>query len=170
MNKQLFIFVFFTFYCIQAKTQELIRDSIFEKSESILVVQKVTLDWLPTYDEALELSKKTKKPVMIYFTGSDWCAPCISLDKELFYTEKFKNYADQHLILLEVDSPRQQDLLSNEKMSENLYLKQKYNVKSFPTLLFVNHRGKVFAEKKGYILTEYYFPYIQSVVYDYQKK
>lgn len=161
------IFVFFTAFI---SAQNSVQDSIKSSNDTVLVENKVRLNWMQTYDAALDLSKQQKKPVMIYFTGSDWCAPCIQLDRELFYTKKFKDFSDQNLIMLEVDIPRQQDLLSDEKMSENLYLKQKYKVNSFPTLLFVNHKGKVFAEKKGYILTEYYFPYIQNVVYDYKKK
>ena len=90
--------------------------------------------------------------MLIYFTGSDWCGPCILLDKELFHTEKFKELSDEALLLLEVDSPRNQTLLSQDKISENLYLKNKYKVRSFPTLVFVNHKGKKIAEKKGYII------------------
>lgn len=129
--------------------------------------EKVDLNWVPSFYDALKTAKWERKPVMLYFTGSDWCAPCIKLDKELFYTQRFKNFADENLVIVEVDIPRRKDILSKRKLKENLYLQKKYKVKSFPTLLFVNHRGKKFAEKKGYVLTEYYFPYIQSVVDEY---
>lgn len=125
------------------------------------------LKWETTYANALKRSKNENKPVLIYFTGSDWCGPCIKLDKELFHTNKFKKLSNEFLILLEVDSPRRQDLLSREKISENIYLKNKYKINSFPTLLFVNFRGRKIAEKKGYIMTAYYYPFINSVLDDY---
>ncbi|MEN8834514.1 MAG: thioredoxin family protein [Polaribacter sp.] len=125
------------------------------------------LNWETTYTNALKRSKKENKPVLIYFTGSDWCGPCIKLDKELFHTEKFKKLSNEFLILLEVDSPKRQDLLSQEKISENSYLKNKYKINSFPTLLFVNYKGRKVGEKKGYIMVEYYYPFIESVINNY---
>lgn len=125
------------------------------------------LNWIPTYKEALKKSKKEKKPVLIYFTGSDWCGPCKLLDKNLFHTEKFRTLADKYLILLEVDIPRRVDLLSPDKMKENRILQKKYSVNSFPTLMVVNHRGKKIAEKKGYIMTEYYYPFLQTQINKY---
>ena len=139
-------------------------DSTDVNVAEVEVVDKIELDWVATYKDALRKSKKEKKPVLIYFTGSDWCGPCKVLDKDLFHTEKFKAIADKNLVLLEVDIPRRKDIVSADKMSENLYLQSKYKVKAFPTLMMVNHRGKKIAEKKGYVITEYYYPFFQSVI------
>lgn len=135
--------------------------------ELVTNTNEIKLDWIATYKEALKKSKKEKKPVLIYFTGSDWCGPCKILDKELFHTERFKTLSDKNLVLLEVDIPRRRDLVAPDKMKENLYLQSKYRVKSFPTLMMVNHRGKKIAEKKGYVITEYYYPFFQSVINSY---
>ena len=151
----------------QEVRKDSVLDSLHINSKKLELVDSIKLNWIATYDEALEISKKENKPILLYFTGSDWCGPCKVLDKELFHTEKFKELSDKNLVLLEVDIPRKHDLLSPDKISENLYLKEKYRVKSFPTLLFVNHKGKKISEKSGYVITEYYFPYIQSVVYNY---
>lgn len=151
----------------QEVRKDSVLDSIQINSKKLELVDSIKLNWVATFDEALEISKKENKPVLLYFTGSDWCGPCKVLDKELFHTEKFKELSDKNLVLLEVDIPRRHDLLSPDKISENLYLKEKYKVNSFPTLLFVNHKGKKISEKRGYVITEYYFPYIQSVVYNY---
>ena len=139
-------------------------DSTDVKVAEIEVVNKIELDWVATYKEALKKSKKENKPVLMYFTGSDWCGPCKILDKDLFHTEKFKALADKDLVLLEVDIPRRTDIISADKMNENLYLQSKYKVRAFPTLMMVNHRGKKIAEKKGYVMTEYYYPFFQSVI------
>ena len=142
--------------------QEVKKDTI-----KLREIPMIALNWSSTYKEALKKSKKQKKPVLIYFTGSDWCGPCKILDRELFHTERFKNLSDNNFILLEVDIPRRRDLIEPDKMSENLYLQKKYRVKSFPTLLMVNHRGRKIAEKSGYVLTEYYYPFFQKVINKY---
>jgi thioredoxin-related protein len=126
------------------------------------------LDWVISYDEALKKSKNEKKPILIYFKGSDWCAPCKVIDTELFGSQRFKELSDKSLVLLEVDIPKQIDLLPVEKMTDNYYLKSKFNIKSFPTILIVDYKGKVIAEKKGYIITEYYFPFLEQEIRKYK--
>lgn len=153
-----------------ANSQEITIDSLQNKTQDsikTIEIPKIELNWMSTYEDALKRAKEIKKPVLIYFTGSDWCAPCKVLDNDLFHTEKFKNLSDSDLVLLEVDIPRRKDLLSPDKMSENLYLQRKYKVKSFPTLLMVNHRGKKIGEKTGYVITEYYYPFFQSIIRKY---
>ena len=132
--------------------------------EGFSEVREIKLNWMPNYKKALKKSKKERKPVLIYFTGSDWCGPCKILDRDLFHTEKFKALADKDLVLLEVNIPRRLDIISPEKMIENKGIQKKYKVKAFPTLMFVNHKGRKIAEKKGYIMTEYYYPFFQSQI------
>ena len=138
-------------------------------SQEIISIEEdvVALNWEDSYKAALKKSKKEKKPVLIYFTSSDWCGPCKVLDKKLFHTEKFKELADNDLILYEADDPRNKDIISKEKLEVNYKLKRKYKIRSFPTLVFVNHKGKMIGYKKGLILTEYYYPFFQSVIENY---
>lgn len=168
MNRVPLIFVVFllSICCAFGQLADESRDSITEvvKNNTEVAAEKVKLNWMSSYEDALKKAKKESKPVLIYFTGSDWCAPCITLDKQFFYTHRFKDLSDKELVLLEVDFPKNQNLLPQDKISENLYLKERYKVSSFPTLLFVNHRGRKVAEKNGYILPEYYYPFIESVV------
>ena len=136
-------------------------------SSETAVTEEIHLNWTPTFKEALKKSKKENKPVLIYFTGSDWCGPCMVLDKKLFHTEKFKTIADKDLILYEADNPRNKNLVAPDKLKVNNNLKKKYKISSYPALVFVNHRGKMIDSKKGLILTEYYYPFIQSVIVNY---
>mgnify|MGYP005990108407 CR=1 FL=1 len=149
------VFCFFVLGAFQA--QEVIDDTL----------NVSTANWESSFKIALKKSKKEKKPVLIYFTGSDWCGPCKVLDKKLFHSEKFIAIAKKDLILYEADSPRNTDILSPEKLKANIGLKRKYKIKSFPTLVMVNHRGKMIGYKKGLILTEYYYPFFQSVIDNY---
>lgn len=128
------------------------------------VKEEIVLNWVSSYKEALKKSKNENKPVLIYFTGSDWCGPCITLDRKLFHTEKFKTFADNNLILYMADYPRNLDLVDAETKEANIKLKKKYKQTAFPTLLMVNHKGKLLGTKKGVYMTEYYFPFFKSIV------
>lgn len=156
--------IFFVFLICLFTSQINFGQDVVDSNEEIAEANEITLNWMPSYKEALKKSKKEKKPILIYFTGSDWCGPCKLLDKNLFHTEKFKALADKDLVLLEIDIPRRLDIISPEKMIENKAIQQKYKVNAFPTLLIINHRGKKVAEKKGYILTQYYYPFLQSEI------
>tara|TARA_R110002049_G_scaffold82223_5_gene209278 strand:+ start:578 stop:1054 length:477 start_codon:yes stop_codon:yes gene_type:complete len=138
-----------------------------EDIDSLPVEEVVSANWESSYKTALKKSKKENKPVLIYFTGSDWCGPCKILDKKLFHSDKFKEIADKDLILYEADNPRNKDLVEAKRLEETFSLIRKYHVKSYPTLVFVNHKGKMIGYKKGLILTEYYYPFIQSVIENY---
>lgn len=159
--------IFFALIVFFLIPQSFVSQNSIDISKDVTDSLEIKLNWMPNYKEALKRSKKEKKPILIYFTGSDWCGPCIILDKKLFHTNKFKTLSDRDLILLEVDIPRRLDILSPEKLKANKGLQKKYRVKSFPTLMMVNHRGKKIAEKKGYIMTEYYYPFFQSVISKY---
>lgn len=121
--------------------------------------------WTTSYKEALKEVKNNRKPLLIYFKGSDWCSPCKKLDKELFATEKFKNLSKENFVLYEADIPFNEDLVSKEKLAINKKLAKKYKVSSYPTLLFINHKQKVIDYKKGLILIEYYYPFFDSVIH-----
>lgn len=142
----------------------LVFSSVFSQEKT---QNEITLNWEPTFKKALKKSKKEKKPILIYFTGSDWCSPCKILDKNLFHTKKFKEIADRDLILYEADYPRNKDLITPEKLELTNKLKDKYNVSGFPTLVFVNHKGDEIVCKKGLLITEYYYPFIESVIREY---
>lgn len=129
--------------------------------------KKANLKWESTYKKALRKSKKEKKPVLIYFTGSDWCGPCKVLDKKLFHSERFEKIAKKDLILYKSDSPRNKDLIDKSKLEVNNKLKKKFKIKSFPTIVFVNHKEKKLGVKKGLIITEYYYPFIDSMIKKY---
>ncbi len=100
--------------------------------------------WMTDMEKAMEQSSESGKPILVNFTGSDWCGWCIKLDKEVFSKQAFKDYAKENLVLVVVDFPR------NIKQSaalrkQNKELMRKYSIKGFPTILLLNQRGKVLA-------------------------
>jgi len=115
-------------------------------SEGALPGPKLT--WLTSYKKALAESKRSGKPVMADFTGSTWCGFCIALKREVFSKPEFKRWAKQNVVLLELDYPRPG---SRKRPSRELSsLAQRYGVRGYPTILFLNAKGAVLG-KTGYV-------------------
>ena len=89
--------------------------------------------WLLNFDEAARLSIESGKPILANFTGSDWCGWCIRLQKEVFTTPKFKKWAEENVILLELDYPRRTPQ-TEEIKKQNQELQQFFKVRGYPTL------------------------------------
>ncbi len=104
--------------------------------------------WFTDFEVAKAVSKELKRPMLVDFTGSDWCGWCIKLDREVFTKPAFKKYAKENLVLVKIDFPRRQSL-SKEQLEANNKLKDQYNVKGFPTVFLMDSDGKVFL-KTGY--------------------
>ncbi|MCY2927401.1 MAG: thioredoxin family protein [Planctomycetota bacterium] len=98
--------------------------------------------WLTNYNEALRRAKVARKPVLAFFTGSDWCVWCNRLRKEVFETAEFRTWAAQNAILLEVDFPRYKTLPPATKKANDA-LQDKYVIRGFPTVLFLDADGAV---------------------------
>ncbi|SNR15041.1 thioredoxin family protein [Tenacibaculum jejuense] len=124
--------------------------------------------WSPTMKAAIEKATTENKPILIYFTGSDWCGPCINLDKNLFHTEKFEEFATENLALYTADFPRNRDLVSKENRKINKELIHRYDQSSFPTIILVDAKGEVLGRKNGAYLPEYYFPFFEKIVSQYK--
>ena len=78
------------------------------------------------------------------FSGSDWCAPCIKLDKLVWQTKEFTNYADKNLVLYKADFPRKKkNQLSEELTIANKQLAEKYKLQSFPSVFLLSANGKI---------------------------
>ena len=106
--------------------------------------------WTDNYAKALEQAKAENKMVLLDFTGSDWCAWCQKIDKEIFQTRKFKEYAAKHLVLVKVDFPDKAPQSAKVK-AQNEKLQEKYDVDSFPTLMVVNAKGKKVWRNDGFL-------------------
>jgi thioredoxin-related protein len=102
-------------------------------------------DWSENYQACLARGKAEKKLVLLDFTGSDWCEWCMRLNKEVFSTPEFKNYAKDNLVLMDVDFP-QAKAQSNKIKAQNEMLQQRFQVQGFPTLVVLNSNGKPIKE------------------------
>lgn len=105
--------------------------------------------WLTSWSDAVAASQSSNKPILINFTGSDWCGWCIRLKSEVFQTETFKTWASDKVILFEADFPRGFKLASHLK-AQNERLAQQYKVTGFPSIIFTDSSGKQMGSRFGY--------------------
>ena len=98
--------------------------------------------WHTDLAEAQKAAKKEGKPILMNFSGSDWCGWCIRLDKEVFSKDIFKDYAKKNLVLLTLDFPRKSPQ-APELKKQNKGLAQKYKIQGFPTIIVVSAEGKI---------------------------
>ncbi len=101
--------------------------------------------WRTDYQKALETAKAEKKMVLLDFTGSNWCGWCKKLDREVFTTPEFKDYAQKNLVLVKLDFPRGIPQLDAEK-AQNEKLAKQFKIEGFPTIVILNSEGKQVGE------------------------
>ena len=95
---------------------------------------KASIDgWEVNLEKAQALSNKTGKPILANFTGSDWCGWCKKLKREVFDKEEFKKWADENVVLLELDFPKRL-VLPDAIKQQNAGLAQAFGVRGYPTL------------------------------------
>src|SRR5271170_3636444 len=88
-------------------------------------------EWTEDYASAVAQAKKEHKMILLDFTGSDWCVWCHRTDKEVFDTQKFKDFADKKLVLVKVDFPKSRPMPDGVK-AQNAKLQEKYGVEGYP--------------------------------------
>ena len=101
----------------------------------------VELDWMTDFEAANARARESGKYLFMDFTGSDWCGWCIKLKKEVFSHEPFADFAEENLVLLELDFPKNKPQ-SDELKAQNEELAQRFGVRGFPTILIMSPEGK----------------------------
>lgn len=105
--------------------------------------------WIDNWEFALASAAELERPLLINFTGSDWCPWCFRLRDEVFVQKEFIDYAKENFVLVVLDFPRSIKQ-SEELKAQNLSLQNKYGVKGYPTILLVDADGKEIA-RTGYM-------------------
>jgi thioredoxin-related protein len=110
-----------------------------------------TSEWLTDFSQAQQEASQTGKMILLNFSGSDWCSPCINLKKKIFESEEFSSYAGGNLILVNADFPRlKKNRLNDEQIKRNDSLADRYNPQGvFPYTVLVNGEGAVLKEWSG---------------------
>ncbi len=111
-------------------------------------------EWQTDFDTAKQLASQKDEPIVLVFQGSDWCAPCIKLDREIWSSDEFKNYSKEHFVMLQADFPRKKaNALPDAQQEKNNKLAEKYNTQGyFPFVVVLDKKGNVLGET-GYVKT-----------------
>lgn len=108
--------------------------------------------WLTDFQKGKTEAAASNKLLVLNFSGSDWCGPCIRMKKEIFDAEVFKNYSSEKLVLVNADFPRyKKNQLSKEQVKRNEDLAEKYNSEGkFPFTVLLDPTGKVLKQWDGF--------------------
>ncbi len=122
-------------------------------------------DWVTDLTTAKQQAQNKGYNIVLVFAGSDWCAPCIKLEKEIWDTQEFQALAKNHFIMVKADFPRKkQNKLSKEQTESNNMLAERYNQSgNFPLVVLLNDQGKILG-KTGYkkATPQSYFKHLTS--------
>lgn len=112
---------------------------------AILLTTTFAQDWQTDFHTAQQLAADGNKKIILVFQGSDWCAPCIKLDREIWSTDEFKGLTKDRFVMLKADFPRKKDhRLSPELQAQNNKLAEQYNPDGyFPFVVVLNSDGQV---------------------------
>ena len=104
--------------------------------------------WSEDFEKASALAKTEKKPLLMYFTGSDWCGWCKKLHAEVLDRPEFSQWAGKNVVLFKADFP--EELAQSQTIKDqNNQLARKYRISGFPTVILADADGKVIA-RTGY--------------------
>ncbi len=131
----------------------------------VISVHSFAQNWESNWNEATQKAKEENKPLVLVFQGSDWCGPCIKLEKKIWSSHEFVDYANENFVLYKADFPRKKaNQLSKDMQVQNNALAEKYNVKGyFPMVVIFSPDLKVKGET-GYkkLSPEEYIQHINS--------
>ena len=131
--------------------------------------QKSELNWLTDFKKAQKIAKKQHKPIVMLFTGSDWCPPCRAMHRDLFMNKEFIELSKK-VVLVYVDFPRRKPM-STEQRQKNQELRMRFRPRGgVPAMVAVTPDGKLIKEIVGYRFgyPSGHIKYIKAVINGYK--
>ncbi len=112
------------------------------------------IKWHTNYDKAVKEASTKKQPILLFFHGSDWCPPCIQMQKEVFANKDFIAFASDKIVFLDIDFPYNNPLTA-QQLKHNMNVKLKFGLpkefkEGFPQVIIIDAAGKVLYQEKGY--------------------
>jgi thioredoxin-related protein len=122
-----------------------VRKLILIASAILIVISLHAQKWETNFDVAKKRASDEGRNILLVFSGSDWCVPCMKLEKEIWKSQDFIKDSDEHFVLLRADFPkRKANTLSKEQQGENNRLAEKYNKQGlFPMVAVLDENGKI---------------------------
>ena len=119
---------------------------------TLLLFSMADSHWQTDFAKAKAEAAQANKLILVNFSGSDWCGPCIKLKRDILNSEGFQQYAAEYLVLVQADFPRlKKNQLSAQQTEHNEKLADKYNSQGkFPFTVLLDANGKKLKEWDGY--------------------
>ena len=111
-------------------------------------VEAVQLDgakaghWTMDFDAAVALAAEKNLPLILNFTGSDWCGWCKIMDKNVFAKDEWKTYAADKVVLVTLDFPKDKSIVPEKYVERNTKLKEQFGVRGYPSYVVLESDGK----------------------------
>lgn len=105
------------------------------------VVFSQEIEMITDWNQAKELAERENKKILIILTGSEWCAPCKKMDKNVMANAVFKKYAEEHLILFLIDLPGGGLVMNSKVYQDYERFKNQYQANTLPALILVDKKG-----------------------------
>ena len=117
----------------------------------LLTLSMISPTWLTNFEKGKSEAAMSNKLIVLNFSGSDWCGPCIRLKKEIFSSDAFADYSAKNLVLVNADFPRyKKNELPKQQLKENEALAEKYNPAGrFPFTVLLDAKGQVLKQWDG---------------------
>ncbi len=118
----------------------------------LTLLTMTTSGWQLNFEQARVEAEQRHKLILLNFSGSDWCGPCIKLKKDVFESAEFTQFSEEHLVLVRADFPRSsKNKLDVRQEAHNEALAEKYNRQGkFPFTVLLAPDGRVLKEWDGY--------------------
>lgn len=95
------------------------------------------INWHTNYEEAVTSAKQTSQPLLLFFTGSDWCGWCIKLENEVFNTAEFSQETANGFVFVKLDFPLYKSA-PDDISAQNKALQKCYDIRGFPTVVLLD--------------------------------
>ena len=117
----------------------------------VFSIQSFSQEWLTDFEQAKKIASISDHKIVLVFQGSDWCAPCIKLEKEIWSSSDFIKLNKDHFIMVKADFPRnKKNKLTDDQHNQNKKLAEMYNPNGyFPLVVVMDKNGKALG-KLGY--------------------
>ncbi len=128
------------------------KSEIFHEKPTIKSVPTPWTQWADDYAKAMKMSQATGKPLLIAFTGADWCPWSMRMDEDILSKPVFSTTLREEMLFVRIDFP-ERDVLPIEKKTQYFGLKKRYGIHELPTLVLVDPSGDEIV-KIGYVPAE----------------
>ncbi len=105
--------------------------------------------WTMDLDAAKEVAKEKDLPLLLNFTGSDWCGWCKLMDKNVFADKEWAGFAHDKLLLVTIDFPQDKSIVPEPFVARNKKLEAEHGVEGYPTYVLLDSDGKTELARLG---------------------